>query len=61
VVAFIKPNPCPLFLDTILPEAKIDWSSLTVSGFSSGAIMAAQVAVALSSEVKGAGILAGGK
>jgi predicted esterase len=44
-----------------LPKATIDWSSLTVSGFSSGAFMATQFHFAYSSEVKGAGILAGGK
>jgi len=45
--------------DTILPAAQIDWSSLTVSGLSSGAMMAAQVGVAHSAEIKGIGVIAG--
>lgn len=43
-----------------LPRLNVDLTQTTVSGLSSGAYMAGQFHVAFSSEVKGAGIVAGG-
>lgn len=43
-----------------LPALNIDKNAVTVSGLSAGAFMAAQLSVAYSSLIKGAGIVAGG-
>ncbi|XP_059149036.1 poly(3-hydroxybutyrate) depolymerase-like [Physella acuta] len=42
-----------------LPTLKVDKSAISVSGISSGAVMAVQFHVAFSSEIMGAGVIAG--
>lgn len=44
-----------------LDSYKVDTSTITISGLSSGAIMAMQYHVAFSEQIRGAGILAGGR